>query len=920
MRHNPSEQSGRDERFYCRVLRWLVLCFAAMLVTGCRGCQRSDNTNDDTADQNQKKDEDRKPPFEIRSTRIVPGDRNNVSRNYVKPGHWMVSKSILISNYRDFNGTLVSKIQGDKGIAGESIQRIVSLPKETSKIVESTFHVPSEVSSSTVKLSKNLIATGGRSISTRSQTVRVMKDYQYLIVCLSDQPDRHRFWESVDCVALPKASYVPQSAFRSYFVINNEAGRLPPLPDHALNWTTIAYVIWNDYSTEQLSSQQQAALLDWLHWGGQLIISGPDAMTQLRGSFLEPYLPAVDTESFNLGPGDFETINASWSLKSSKENALTNNIVITDKNKLAGIKLNETEDARFVEGTGELVVEKSVGRGRIVITAFQLNAPTINTWRGFSSFVNGALFLRPNRKFYGDDNGQVKFRWQSVNSDSEDCMLASTLRFCSRDLGRDGTTKTFESTPQIDLEYQQRDRMRSGLQSIYEDDYNDSFSRTMSRDIAGNVWYYGGFNSVPKTGTSAINHTSAIPLATRDVLVDVAGIRPPLRSFVIKSMAIYLMFLVPVNWMIFRLIRKTEWAWVAAPIISITGAFVVIRAASLDIGFARSQSDVALVEIYAGHSRGHHARFSALYTSLSTNYSVENETDGAISIPFEEKSNSMITHSIKEQGRVLERFHVESNRARLLRQESFIELGGTIDALVAENKWRISNGTEIDIQEAAVIRRDENGIYHLAWIGKLDKKSTSQELIWKRGQKSQMVDFWIDSKVMYSGQRIAAEQFKRKNIDPKNDWIAIEQLELPAELMNAVNLYLEQTEKAARSNGTPKNGVEIDRNRIRFEALSLCLQQYLGQHEVHLGRIVDAIENKLQLARGQSRMLGWTDKLPTKMNIEPYSERQKNKSLLLVHLTPGVLPTAQPDVNLSFDFVGKTGGDEELGRTGQVIE
>ena len=920
MRQNPNEHTGPNAPFHCRVLRWLVLCLAAMLVTGCRGCQRSDETKDDTADQNPKKDEDRKPPFEIRSTRIVPGDRNNVSRNYVKPGHWMDSKSLLISNYRDFNGTLVSKIEGDRGVAGEAIQRIVSLPKETSKIVESTFHVPSEVSSSTVKLSKNLLAPGGRSISTRSQTLRVMKDHQYHIVCLSDQPDRHQFWDSVDCVALPKASYVPQSAFRSYFVIHNEAGRLPPLPDHALNWTTIAYVIWNDYSTQQLSSQQQLAMLDWLHWGGQLIISGPDAMTQLRGSFLEPYLPAVDTTSFNLGPNDFKTINASWSLKSSKDNALTNNIVVTDKNKLAGIKLNKTADARFVEGTGELVVEKSVGRGRIVITAFQLNSPAINSWRGFSSFANGALLLRPNRKFYGDDIGQVRFRWQSIKSDPEDCMLASTLRFCSRDLGRDGTSKTFESTPQVNLEYLQGDRMGSRLQSIYEDDYKDSFSRTMSRDIAGNDWYYGGFNSLPKTGTSAINNSSAIPLATRDVLVDVAGIRPPLRSFVIKSMAIYLMFLVPINWMIFRLIRKTEWAWVAAPIISIMGGFVVIRAASLDIGFARSQSDVALVEIFAGHSRGHHARFSALYTSLSTNYSVENDTDGAVSMPFEENTSSLIKHSIKEQGRVLERFHVESNRARLLRQESFIELGGTIDALVAENKWRISNGTEIDIQEAAVIRRDAEGIYHLAWIGKLDKKGTSQELIWKRGQKSQMADFWIDSKVMYSGQRIAAEQFKRKNIDPTNDWIDVDQLELPVDLMNAVNLYLEQSEKAARSNGVFKDAVEVDRNHIRFDALSLCLQQYLGQHEVHLGRMVDAIENNLKLARGQSRMLGWTDKLPTKMIIEPYSERQKNKSLLLVHLTPGVLPTAQPDVNLSFDFVGKTGGDEELGRTGQDIE
>ena len=42
---------------------------------------------------------------------------------------------------------------------------------------------------------------------------------------------------------------------------------------------------------------QQQALLDWLHWGGQLIISGGagQSFSLLRESFLGPYLPAEAT-------------------------------------------------------------------------------------------------------------------------------------------------------------------------------------------------------------------------------------------------------------------------------------------------------------------------------------------------------------------------------------------------------------------------------------------------------------------------------------------------------------------------------------------------------------------------------------------------------------------------------------------------
>ena len=51
----------------------------------------------------------------------------------------------------------------------------------------------------------------------------------------------------------------------------------PLVSSHPLTWTTISHVIWDGMSPDILTSPQQQAMLDWLHWGGQLTIIGIDA-------------------------------------------------------------------------------------------------------------------------------------------------------------------------------------------------------------------------------------------------------------------------------------------------------------------------------------------------------------------------------------------------------------------------------------------------------------------------------------------------------------------------------------------------------------------------------------------------------------------------------------------------------------------
>src|SRR5262249_41547520 len=107
------------------------------------------------------------------------------------------------------------------------------------------------------------------------------------------------------------------------------------------------------------------------------------------------------------------------------------------------------------------------------------------------------------------------------------------------------------------------------------------------------------------SGVAAWNDFSAVPTAARDTLREAAGILIPKSSFVVWTLAVYLFVLVPLNWAIFWLCGRVEWAWIAAGLIALCGVAAVVKLAQLDIGFARSQTELALLELHGGYPRGH---------------------------------------------------------------------------------------------------------------------------------------------------------------------------------------------------------------------------------------------------------------------------------------------------------------------------
>ena len=127
-------------------------------------------------------------------------------------------------------------------------------------------------------------------------SLRVLEPHQQLVVVLSKSAnDQFARW-SQSRSTLPNSaggattrSCWTSSAITAWSCRSSPTSRCSRA--HPLTWSTISHVIWDGLAPEAVGTGQQQAMLDWLHWGGQLVIvggAGP-AFAPLRESFLAPY-------------------------------------------------------------------------------------------------------------------------------------------------------------------------------------------------------------------------------------------------------------------------------------------------------------------------------------------------------------------------------------------------------------------------------------------------------------------------------------------------------------------------------------------------------------------------------------------------------------------------------------------------------
>lgn len=845
----------------------LVICtIFAVAIPGCGGCWSSSapkTAAQKKAEEDEKKEKDKKdkkkkkksdkPVEDFTFGRILvqPNEvkKGTADLNYVKRGHWVAASQQMRANNFDVQADLRSMTADNTGNPFDIertdyallFSRPVPLAKGSVKPVESLFFVPRERTDTRPPVLRNELIPqrGGFQIHPENSPVTAMDEWQYLMLVLSSRQSNFVIIDKLNTIAPPHEEYSSDSndpAIQYYRVLKPIIDKRVPLPSNPLAWTAIAVIIWDDIDPAKLDGPQQQAMLDWLHWGGHLVVSGPNSLDRLKGTFLEPFLPATTKQSVNLTQASFDELNKHWSLKIKQKPQINRDLSLVKD--IVGVELELAPHGEFLPKTGELVAAGRVGQGRIVVTGFSLASGALQTWRNFDGFFNGALLMRPGRTFTPNTDQlsfQVAWSDPKLNAFCRDARLVSNLRYFSRDmgfLGEDGRTDVqYPLHPYTDLNLVKVDPTFSiGGQPT-------QLLSTALQPGRENDERFGGYLGVPRAGVASWNDFSGAAIVARKHLTDAAGVKIPSVQFVFKILAIYLLILVPVNWSIFRAIRRVEWAWIAAPIIALVGAVTVVKLAQLDIGFVRYRTEIDVVELQPGYSRAHVSRFIALYTSLSTGYDMIFADQTALAQPFaiNPQFSRKIGESVKQvQFRQdsdlrLSGFRVDSNSTKLVHAEQMHDTGGLVELLGSEtSSWRIRNGSEMTLRDAGILRRATDGDLYGCYLAEI-KPGTTVPLTFRR-----LEDNWL------------SEWDRTTVFAPVN----------------------EQT-------------------------------RVLG--ELRLGRFAQLAAKQLHLANGAARLIAWSPQEIAGVAYSPDAPQVNAMSFVLAHLARGPLPGPEVDQNVIED-------------------
>lgn len=683
----------------------LLLLFSVIAIGTLRGCFFVNPQEAAKREEEQKKKEEEKKKekvdFVIKPPIVMPSEPET-PLPVVKPGHWESASQSMKANYRDFVGDSQLSILDSQNrpypVAKTPFNvrsnRPVLLTKGRTKITDTTFFVPE--TSQGIRLETKLEERGlGFGIAQSPTTLTAMPSYQYHFVVLAKEPSRYAFIKSLDSVKVPfdgesDADDTQDPVY--YSVVPLVAGPTTALPDNPLTWTTIAYLLWDEVDPgDPVTPEQEQALVDWIHWGGQLIINGPDSLDRLKGSFLEPYLPAANGGARKLAADDpaIAELNRNWLISSPKVPGEP----LKPAAPWSGIKLDVRPGATPLPNTGGLLVERQVGRGRIVVSAMQLSERDLINWRsGFESLFNACLLRRPPRKYRPGSFGNVTLNWanESLKPRRLDAALNTTLRYFTRDLGVD-TAYHFEDVQDEPNPYPQ---FNQGIQQVIVQEYRPP-------NNAG--------------GIGAWNDFSATANAARGALREAAGVEVPGADFVVLCLAAYLVTLVPLNWLIFHTLGRVEWAWIAAPIIAIVGTWIIVQRAQLDIGFVRAQTEIGVLEQQPDHPRAHLSRYTALYTSLSTTYDLQSANTTTLIAPFPSEAAYQMLIGEGLTAVNFQRYDdvrlvglpISSNSTGMVHSEEMQALDGAIrlGKSTALGGNQIENRSKLELHSVCVIRK-----------------------------------------------------------------------------------------------------------------------------------------------------------------------------------------------------------------------
>lgn len=754
------------------LVRWCWFVLLMPLVVGCDGCRMTGDPQevDELADA-------KRPPFTSRPPQAYPITRPDAGSGgmvdgAIKPGHWTTVGFSLRSNRDDRRGVVRVDAEAKKptiGFMGDEevlrgaeplgtqslpTQRPVVLPKGQLRRFDTRFLAPMR-SGQLVES----IAMGGEFRATDSTSRFFLQPAQfsalaaqtYFFTVLTDRPERFTRLQTADWVSPYRNDYSFIQTQDNYRIVIPPTEGLLPLAETALDWTSTAVLFWDDVPLRALTPNQLVAVIDWLHFGGTLIVNGPAAGDALNDKKFKQYLGFANNGSEEIDVDSLQQFLESHSVDT--DNSLPKAIAAIREGSVGIGLAGEIHPEAQPIGDSDILVERRIGRGRLVQSRIDLMSPWLTSWKSYDSFFNSAVLARPTR-VYRIDREAVAMQ-QGVRESVPPGVPAVSQNAVNPDV--QDTDDDQDNLPPLMQSFvagrskEVHPAINSGVRFASRDSvlFKPTLEEAPQQSKATtDPWVRPQLWTHPVSGLSGWKDDSPVLAWSRQQLAGDIGLVIPDSTLVFRSLLIYLIVLVPVNYIIFRLLGRLEWAWLAVVPLSILGAVYVAKAAQLDVGFARSRNEIALLEIPREHERGHLTRVLGLYNSLASQYRFDfDNPDVAISLidqsQGDQKREGLFAGSKPElrfgydEGMSMESVSVGSNSYRALHIEQLVDLDGSVDLQntvgLAESSsqtdagfpktGRIINQTGLELLDAFLVERDSAGDVWYASIGQMPSGS-----------------------------------------------------------------------------------------------------------------------------------------------------------------------------------------------------
>ena len=277
-----------------------------------------------------------------------------------KRERWAPLQVVVTSRNEDFNGEV--KVEVRNIFSGELIQTYVT-PLSLTRTDRQRRVIHVFLPGVSAQLSIKLVSHTGQVRVSQELTPELPKSLaDLMILALTPNRDLLSRWDGKQIDGKEKGhAFVAYTDFKG-------------LPVHWKGYDSVDFFVIRGVSSveRRIAKRQQQALLDWIQRGGTLLVSGGADLRQLRGNFLEPFLPVA--------LGNLQrTIQLPESMQRFGFAADSPFDLIEFKSKPGTIPLVGDGDQIYI-------AKRFLGSGQIISLGFDYNAPPFSDSPGAEAF------------------------------------------------------------------------------------------------------------------------------------------------------------------------------------------------------------------------------------------------------------------------------------------------------------------------------------------------------------------------------------------------------------------------------------------------------------------------------------------------------------------------------------------------------